>query len=131
MPAGAINRPQISLIVLNDFYLRGRSSVRYTVVIQKILQALHAMFCEAIHAAKGFCKKKKNTGQTFMKTYHYAVNKTLMEYTGLMNLMPFLAFQISFSETQKKCSENSLEVETLSKTYLIVSIMNRRIRHFV
>ena len=44
MPAGAINRPQISLIVLNDFYLRGRSSVRYTVVIQKILQALHAIF---------------------------------------------------------------------------------------
>ena len=58
MPAGAINRAQISLIVLNDFYLRGRSSVRYTVVIQKILQALHAMFCEAIHEAKGFCKKK-------------------------------------------------------------------------
>ena len=58
-----------------------------------------------------------------MKMYHYAVNKTLMEYTGLMNLMPFLAFQISFSETQKKCSENSLEVETLSKTYSIVSII--------
>ena len=44
MPAGAINRPQISLIVLNDFYLTRRSSVRYTVVIQKILQALHAIF---------------------------------------------------------------------------------------
>ena len=44
MPAGAINRPQISLIVLNDFYLRGRSSVRYTVIIQEILQALHAKF---------------------------------------------------------------------------------------
>merc|ERR1719447_1104483 len=49
------------------------------------------------------------------------VTKTLTEYTGPMNLMPFLAFQISFSETLKMCSENSLEVETHSRIFLTPS----------
>ena len=52
------------------------------------------------------------------------IGKTLMEAT--MNLMPFLAFQISYSETPKMFSKNFLVDGTRLKTFLIVSDLNFR-----